>query len=49
MVLDDHDVRMLLEQVESSALRRWIYDMPDGMGGRTMGLTVHARRTSSSG
>lgn len=36
--MDEHDVRMLLERVQSSALRKWVYVLPDG----TKGLTVHA-------
>jgi hypothetical protein len=36
--MDEHDVRMLLERVQSSALRKWVYVLPDG----SKGLTVHA-------
>lgn len=36
--MDEHDVRMLLERVQSGALRKWVYQLP---GGET-GLTVHA-------
>lgn len=38
MVLDAHDVAMMVEWAQSSALRRWVYDIP-GVG---MGLTIHA-------
>ena len=38
LAMDEHDVRMLLERVQSSALRKWVYVLPDG----TKGLTVHA-------
>jgi hypothetical protein len=37
--MDEHDVRMLLERVQSSALRKWVYVLPYGGG---TGLTVHA-------
>lgn len=37
--MDEHDVRMLLERVQSSALRKWVYKLPYGGG---EGLTVHA-------
>jgi hypothetical protein len=37
--MDEHDVRMLLERVQSSALRKWVYELPFGGG---TGLTVHA-------
>jgi hypothetical protein len=36
--MDEHDVRMLLERVQSSALRKWVYVLPDGK----KGLTIHA-------
>lgn len=36
--MDAHDVAMLLERAQSSALRKWVYVLPDG----TKGLTVHA-------
>ena len=36
--MDDHDVQLLLQQVQSSALRKWVYSLPNG----TTGLTVHA-------
>lgn len=38
VAMDEHDVRMLLERAQSSALRKWVYVLPDG----TKGLTVHA-------
>lgn len=38
LAMDEHDVRMLLERVQSSALRKWVYALPDG----AKGLTVHA-------
>jgi hypothetical protein len=31
--MDEHDVRMLLERVQSSALRKWVYELPDGSKG----------------
>jgi hypothetical protein len=37
--MDEHDVRMLMERVQSSALRKWVYVLPDG---GEEGLTVHA-------
>jgi hypothetical protein len=36
--MDEHDVRMLLDRAQSSALRKWVYQLPDG----AKGLTVHA-------
>jgi hypothetical protein len=36
--MDDHDVRMLLERAQKTALKKWVYQLPDG----TMGLTVGA-------
>ena len=36
--MDEHDVRMLMERVQSSALRKWVYELPGGQ----RGLTVHA-------
>jgi hypothetical protein len=38
VAMDAHDVAMLLERAQSSALRKWVYVLPDG----TKGLTVHA-------
>jgi hypothetical protein len=38
VVFDNHDVAMLMEKVQATALRKWIYDLP-GVG---KGLTVHA-------
>jgi hypothetical protein len=38
LAMDEHDVRMLLERAQSSALKKWVYVLPDG----TKGLTVHA-------
>jgi hypothetical protein len=42
--MDDHDVRMLLERVQSSALRKWVYELrQDADPARwPRGLTVHA-------
>lgn len=43
--MDDHDVRMLLEQVQSAALKKWIYELGDRKdkdGKPVRGLTVHA-------
>lgn len=39
--MDDHDVRMLLEHVQTSALRKWVYEFPQD-GKPVRGLTVHA-------
>lgn len=36
--MDEHDVAMLLERVQSSALRKWVYQLPYGKG---EGLSVH--------
>lgn len=38
LAMDEHDIRMLLERVQSAALRKWVYDLDDGK----QGLTVHA-------
>jgi hypothetical protein len=35
--MDDHDVRMLLSQVQTAALRKWVYELPDGTKGLTVG------------
>jgi hypothetical protein len=43
--MDEHDVRMLLQQVQSSALRKWVYELKDQKdrdGRPVRGLTVHA-------
>ncbi len=37
--MDANDMRMLLDQVQSNALRKWVYQLP---GGKGTGLTVHA-------
>lgn len=37
--MDEHDLQMLLQEVQSKALRKWVYDLP---GGKGAGLTVHA-------
>ena len=37
VAMDAHDVAMLLERAQSSALRKWVYVLPDSKG-----LTVHA-------
>jgi hypothetical protein len=37
--MDDHDVAMLLEEIQTKALRRWVYKLP---GNKGEGLTVHA-------
>lgn len=39
VVMDNHDTEMLLAQVQSAALRKWVYQLP---GGKGTGLTVHA-------
>jgi hypothetical protein len=39
--MDEHDVRMLLERVQSSALRKWVYELKDQYP-PVRGLTVHA-------
>lgn len=40
VVMDNHDTAMLLQQIQSSALKKWVYKLP-GRDGAT-GLTVHA-------
>jgi hypothetical protein len=37
--MDDHDVALLLEEIQTKALRRWVYKLP---GNKGEGLTVHA-------
>jgi hypothetical protein len=37
--MDDHDVQMLLREVQSNALRKWVYVLP---GNKGTGLTIHA-------
>jgi hypothetical protein len=41
LAMDEHDVRMLLERVQSSALRKWVYELKDQYP-PVRGLTVHA-------
>jgi hypothetical protein len=38
LVMDAHDVQMILERAQTSALKKWVYQLPDG----TAGLTVDA-------
>ncbi len=38
VVLDAHDVASMVQWAQENALRKWVYQLPDG----TMGLTVHA-------
>lgn len=38
VVMDAHDVQMMLDRAQSSALKKWVYELPDG----TRGLTVDA-------
>jgi heme oxygenase len=38
--MDEHDVRMLLEQVQANALRKWVYVIE----GNKLGLTIHCVR-----
>jgi hypothetical protein len=43
--MDDHDVRMLLERAQKTALRKWVYELKgrtDADGKPIRGLTVHA-------
>lgn len=35
--MDDHDVRMLLERAQKTALKKWVYELPDGTKGLTVG------------
>lgn len=35
--MDDHDVRMLLSQVQTAALKVWVYVLPDGAKGLSVG------------
>jgi hypothetical protein len=35
--MDDHDVRMLLSQVQTAALKVWVYALPDGAKGLSVG------------
>jgi hypothetical protein len=37
--MDDHDVQMLLREVQGAALRKWVYELK---GNRGIGLTIHA-------
>ncbi len=37
--MDERDVQLLLSEIQSAALRRWIYELP---GNKGTGLTVHA-------
>jgi hypothetical protein len=37
--MDERDVQLLLTEIQSAALRRWIYELP---GNKGTGLTVHA-------
>jgi hypothetical protein len=37
--MDDHDVALLLEEIQTKALRSWVYKLP---GNKGEGLTVHA-------
>ena len=37
--MDDHDVALLLEEIQTKSLRRWVYKLP---GNKGEGLTVHA-------
>jgi hypothetical protein len=39
--MDDHDVRLLLDQIQSSALRKYVYELSRG-NEKIRGLTVHA-------
>lgn len=39
VVLDNHDVAALLQQVQSSALKKWVYDLPGVGEGLTIGAT----------
>lgn len=43
--MDEHDVRMLLERAQTSALRKWVYELEgqrDRDGKPIRGLTIHA-------
>jgi hypothetical protein len=37
--MDDHDVQMLLREVQGAALRKWVYELK---GNKGVGLTIHA-------
>jgi hypothetical protein len=37
--MDDHDVSILLDEIQTKSLRRWVYKLP---GNKGEGLTVHA-------